>query len=162
MSREDSFQLLQEGLKGGVASREQLLKTQQAIVVLYARHVLASLLAHWPHPPHPRISTSSLGNMDIMQLFCLLDLLMKPLKHKACSDVSFHGNSNKSANQIARCPGLASQLLGSLVQCCEPTELVSLALTAVQCMRKVSIGMERRQFSHPADKPLEEKVSHTL
>ena len=99
VSREDSFQLLQEGLKGGVASREQLLKTQQAIVVLYARHVLASLLAHWPHPPHPRISTSFLGNIDIMQLFCLLDLLMKPLKHKACSDVSFHGNSNRQSDR---------------------------------------------------------------
>ena len=101
MTREDSFQLLQEGLKGGVASREQLLKMHQAIVVLYARHVLAALLTCWPHPPHPHISTSVLGNIDVMQLFCLLDLLMKPLKHKACSDVSFLGNTiAKSANQI--------------------------------------------------------------
>lgn len=91
--REDSFQLLQEKIKEGVISRKQLLETQQAIVVLYARHLLAALLSQWPQSPHPLFSTSLLGNLDIMQFFCLLDLLMKPLNNQTCSDVRNHGNS---------------------------------------------------------------------
>ena len=92
ISRHDSFQLLQEQLKESTVSRRQLLKMQQAIVVLYARQVLASLLSHWPHPSLPLISTSLLGNMDVMQFFCLLDLLMRPLSRQARSNVSYHSN----------------------------------------------------------------------
>ena len=92
ISRHDSFQLLQEQLKESTVSRRQLLKMQQAIVVLYSRQVLASLLSHWPHPSLPLISTSLLGNMDIMQFFCLLDLLMRPLNRQARSNVSYHSN----------------------------------------------------------------------
>jgi hypothetical protein len=125
VSRQDSFQLLQEQLKESVISRKQLLKTQQAIVVLYARQVLASLLSHWPHPPLPLISTSLLGNMDVMQFFCLLDLLMKPLNRQA-----------------------RSNLLRALVDHSEPTQTVSLAVKAAECMRKVSVGMEKKQFHH--------------
>jgi len=53
-----------------------LLKTHKAIVVLQARQVLASLLAHWS-PEVPRLSTSFLGSIDISRYFCLLDLLLK-------------------------------------------------------------------------------------
>ena len=41
----------------------------------------------------------------------------------------------------------------------EPTQIVSLAVTASECMRKVSVGKEKKQFRHPATGTLEEKVS---
>lgn len=85
--REESFQLLQDELKKSNNCRSQLLKTQQAIVVLYARQVLGALLTNWPHPPHPRLSTSELGGIDEMQFFCLLDLLLHPLSQEASSQV---------------------------------------------------------------------------
>ena len=87
-SREDSFQMLQEKLKESAVSLEELLRIHQAISVLYSRHVLASVLCHWPRPPHPCVSTSLLGSLDMMQLFCLLDLLVKPLTQHARNDVS--------------------------------------------------------------------------
>lgn len=159
LCREDSFQLLQEQLKEGMVSRKQLLKTQQAIVVLYARHVLASLLSHWPCPPHPLISTSFLGNMDILQFFSLLDLLVKPLSRMTCSNVSSHGNSDHSCCHSVSTP---HQLLGALVNRTEPTQLVSLAVTASECMRKVSVGMEKKQFHHTAEDSHEEVSSATI
>ena len=79
-------------MKLGVVPRKELVKMQQAIVVLYSRHVLAAIISHWPHPPHPLISTTLLGNMDIMQFFCLLDLLMKPLNRQACINVGCHSD----------------------------------------------------------------------
>ena len=155
VSRQDSFQLLQEQLKESVISRKQLLKTQQAIVVLYARQVLASLLSHWPHPPLPLISTSLLGNMDVMQFFCLLDLLMKPLNRQARSNVSYHSNSVTMVTRVS-----LLQLLRALVDHSEPTQTVSLAVKAAECMRKVSVGMEKKQFHHQTQgRAHEEKVS---
>ena len=154
IGQEDSFQLLQEQLKEGVASRKQLLKTQQAIVVLYARHVLAGLICHWPRPPHPLLSTSLLGNMDIMRFFCLLDLIMKPLNQQACSEVSYHSNVMVMMSLVCMV-----QLLSSVVHCMEPTQLLSLTVKASECMRPVNVGTEKRQFQHPTHSPREEKVS---
>lgn len=45
------------------------------------------------------------------------------------------------------------------MSCTEPTQIVSLAVTASECMRKVTVGMEKKQFHHPATGTLEEKVS---
>jgi hypothetical protein len=134
IGQEESFQLLQEQLKGEGASRKELLKTQQAIVILYARHLLASVLSCWPRPPHFRLSTSDLGSMDEMQLFCLLDLLMRPLGQQASSD-----------------------LVDTVIHCLEPTQLVGLAVSAAEAMRRVSVGCEKRQFQHPTQGTLEEK-----
>ncbi|CAI8006132.1 Zinc finger ZZ-type and EF-hand domain-containing protein 1 [Geodia barretti] len=134
IGQEESFQLLQEQLRGEGASRKELLKTQQAIVILYARHLLASVLSCWPRPPHFRLSTSNLGSMDEMQLFCLLDLLMRPLSQQASSD-----------------------LVDAVIHCLEPTQLVDLAVRAAEAMRRVSVGCEKRQFQHPTQGTLEEK-----
>ena len=81
LSRQDSYQLLQEELsklksKGKPPSREEICRTLQGIVVLRARQVLAALLCHWPRNC-PKLSTSFLGCVDITQYFCLLDLLLR-------------------------------------------------------------------------------------
>lgn len=88
-SREDSSKLLQEELsklKDQTPNRAEVLKTQQAIVVLQARQVLASLLANWP-PSGPRLSSSALGSTDTTQYFCLLDLLLRQQSLKGCMKV---------------------------------------------------------------------------
>ena len=69
------------------ASREEVLQVHQATVILQARQVLASLLAHWPSDA-PRLSTSFLGSIDITQYFCLLDLLLKQQTPEGCKEVS--------------------------------------------------------------------------
>ncbi len=77
--REESHKLLQEELtrmKERPQERKEVVKVYQAMVVLQARQVLASLLAGWPESG-PRLSTSSLGSIDPTQYFCLLDLLLK-------------------------------------------------------------------------------------
>ena len=50
------------------------------------------------------------------------------------------------------------QLVSSVLRSAEPTEVVSLAVTAAQCMRRVRVGLERRQFSQPGASSLTEKV----
>lgn len=47
---------------------------QQAVVVLQAREVLATLLISWPRSG-PRLNTTFLGGLDPTQYLCLLDLL---------------------------------------------------------------------------------------
>lgn len=47
-----------------------------------------------------------------------------------------------------------------MLQCTEVTEVVSLAVTAAQCMRQVRVGLEKKEFTHPKANTLTEKV-HT-
>ena len=47
-----------------------------AIAVLYARHVLMGLLAHWPSDG-PLINAALLGCKELHQIPCVLDLLFK-------------------------------------------------------------------------------------
>ena len=51
----------------------------------------------------------------------------------------------------------ASQLLSSVLRSGEPTEVVSLAVSAAQCMREVAIGDETWTRPHPGEG--EEKVT---
>jgi len=103
-----------------------VLQVHQATVVLQARQVLASLLAHWPSEA-PRLSTSFLGSIDITQYFCLLDLLLKQQTPEGCKEI-----------------------LSSIILCGEATEVVSLAVTAAECMREVAVGKETAMFRPPA------------
>ncbi len=87
--REESYKLLQEELsklKEKPPERKEVLKVYQAMVVLQARQVLASLMAGWAKDG-PRFSTSFLGNIDITQYFCLLDLLLKQLNQNQSEKV---------------------------------------------------------------------------
>ena len=87
--REESSKLLQEELaklseKG--PERGEVLKVQQAVVVLQARQVLAALLISWP-TSGPRLSTTFLGGLDPTQYLCLLDLLSHHQPKEQCRKV---------------------------------------------------------------------------
>ena len=78
-NRQESYSLLKDELssiKSKPQTRENMFKTFQAIAVLQARRVLASLLEKWPKEG-ARLSTTTLGCVDMPQYFCLLDLLVK-------------------------------------------------------------------------------------
>lgn len=51
-------------------------QVNKALVVLHSRQLLASLLVQWQNSSIP-LSCSLLGGINIMQLFCLLDLLVR-------------------------------------------------------------------------------------
>ena len=76
--RNKSAELLKRELlkQGRYASREYLAKVNLAIAVLYARHVLTGLLAHWPSDG-PLINAALLGCKELHQIPCVLDLLFK-------------------------------------------------------------------------------------
>ena len=87
--REESFKLLQgelEKLKNKKMERAQVLKSHQAIVVLQARQVLASLLARWPAGAS-KLSSTFLGCKDITEYFSLLDILLREQKPDTCKKV---------------------------------------------------------------------------
>ena len=52
-----------------------------------------------------------------------------------------------------------SQLLHAVIHCLEPTQLVGLVVRAAEAMRRVSVGCEKKQFQHPTQETLEEKVN---
>ena len=55
-----------------------------------------------------------------------------------------------------------SQLLHAVIHCLEPTQLVGLVVRAAEAMRRVSVGCEKKQFQHPTQETLEEKVNSDL
>lgn len=56
---------------------------------------------------------------------------------------------------------LFSQILHVVIHRAEPTEVVSLALTAAQCMREVAVGKETRELRHPGSSSNTETVRLT-
>ena len=105
-AREESYRLLQEHLgqlKEKPANRQEVLKLYQAIVVLQARQVLAGLLANWPSSG-PKLSTTFLGNIDITQYFCLLDLLLKQQTPENCKKVSVNKATPCQSTTHFACP----------------------------------------------------------
>ncbi|XP_064406559.1 zinc finger ZZ-type and EF-hand domain-containing protein 1-like isoform X2 [Halichondria panicea] len=130
-ARQESYSLLSDeltSLKNKPPSRSTMYKTFYAIAVLQARRVLSRLLVKWADTGM-RLSTSSLGCTDMPQYFCLLDLLVKQE---------------------------GEEILSSVLSCTEPTELISLVLTAVQCMSEVSVGKETRVIKYTQDSNMKE------
>ncbi len=87
--REDSYKLLWEELSKDTSATtpESLCRTVQGMAVLRARQVLACVLRMWPRSG-PKLGTTTLGCVDIIQYFCLLDLLLdqqnKEEREKVC------------------------------------------------------------------------------
>uniref|UniRef100_A0A4W3IEJ8 Zinc finger ZZ-type and EF-hand domain containing 1 n=1 Tax=Callorhinchus milii TaxID=7868 RepID=A0A4W3IEJ8_CALMI len=117
------------------AVRDYLYKVNEAIAVLYARHVLASLLADWP--PQVPITEEALGLSCPSHVAYILDLLMqleeKPLWEKILQKV----------------------LLG-----CSGNMLGSLAVTACQFMEEPGMDVQVRESKHPYENnsTIEDKV----
>lgn len=76
--RNKSGELLKKELQkhGRFAPREYLARINMAMAILYARHVLTGLLAHWPEDG-PVINAALLGCKEVKQIPCVLDLLYK-------------------------------------------------------------------------------------
>ena len=76
--RSKSAELLKKelGKQGRYGARDYLAKVNLAMAVLYARHVLTGLLAHWP-TDGPLINAGLLGCKEKHQIPCVLDLLFK-------------------------------------------------------------------------------------
>ncbi|XP_051891309.1 LOW QUALITY PROTEIN: zinc finger ZZ-type and EF-hand domain-containing protein 1 [Pristis pectinata] len=117
------------------AVRDYLYKVNEAISILYARHVLASLLANWPSGV--AITEEVLGLSCPSHMAYILDLLMqleeKPLWEKILQRV----------------------LLG-----CSENILGSLAVTACQFMEEPGMDVQIRESKHPYDNntTIEDKV----
>uniref|UniRef100_UPI00398EF9C9 zinc finger ZZ-type and EF-hand domain-containing protein 1 isoform X2 n=1 Tax=Pristiophorus japonicus TaxID=55135 RepID=UPI00398EF9C9 len=115
--------------------RDYLYKVNEAISILYARHVLASLLADWPS--RVLITEEVLGLSCPSHMAYILDLLMqleeKPLWEKILQQV----------------------LLG-----CSENMLGSLAVTACQFMEEPGMDVQVRESKHPYDNntTIEDKV----
>lgn len=62
-------------VRSNKAVRQYLVKVNEAIAILYARHVLASLLADWPAGAH--ISEEDLELSGASHLAYILDMLMQ-------------------------------------------------------------------------------------
>ncbi|XP_062887585.1 zinc finger ZZ-type and EF-hand domain-containing protein 1 isoform X3 [Mobula hypostoma] len=122
-------------LRGKRAVRDYLYKINEAISILYARHVLASLLANWPSGVP--ITEEMLGLNCPSHMAYILDLLMqleeKPLWEKILQRV----------------------LLG-----CSKNILGSLAVTACQFMEEPGMDIQIRESKHPYDSntTIEDKV----
>ena len=119
--------------------RYQLLKINMAISVLYARKVLAALLAHWPfkHDKERAITAELLSCKDEQQIPCVLDLLQKsqPLE-------SFR------------------KVVKNVIQMCHPKCLLPMAITACHFMEEITFLELTRESEHnyAATSQVEEKV----
>lgn len=87
--RSKSSELLKQELEkhGRTSCRDYILKVNLAMSVLYARQLLASLLAHWPDQG-PVITAELLGCKDPQQIPCVLDLLNKSESRNRFQNVS--------------------------------------------------------------------------
>jgi hypothetical protein len=139
-NKEKSQELLQDELKkikeDGYCNKDYMLKIHKAMIVLHSRQVLALLLMEWPQDG-PSINTLLLGGLDISHWFSLLDHIVKGLPE------------NKQ-----------EKLLRNVVLYSESTELISLALTAVQCMTDVAVARETVKFKYSTQNDIkkEDKV----
>ncbi|KAL2094997.1 hypothetical protein ACEWY4_009716 [Coilia grayii] len=108
------------------AVRQYLVKVNEAIAILYARHVLASLLADWP--PGAPIGEEDLELTGASHLAYILDMLM----------------------QLEERP-LWERILQKVLTGCGESMLSSLSLTACQFMEEPGMAVQMRESKHPYD-----------
>ncbi|XP_072302754.1 zinc finger ZZ-type and EF-hand domain-containing protein 1 isoform X2 [Eucyclogobius newberryi] len=108
------------------AVRQYLVKVNQAIATLYARHVLASLLADWP--AETPLSEEALELSSASHMTYILDMLM----------------------QLEERP-LWEKILQRVLKGCSQSMLCSLSLTACQFMEEPGMAVQIRESKHPYD-----------
>ncbi|KAM9441391.1 zinc finger ZZ-type and EF-hand domain-containing protein 1 isoform 2-T2 [Clarias gariepinus] len=108
------------------AVRHYLFRVNEAISILYARHVLALLLAHWPDRSPIREDDLELSGASHMAH--ILDMLM----------------------QLEEKP-LWEKILQKVIKGCSQGMLDSLSLTACQFMEEPVMAMQIRESKHPYD-----------
>ncbi|XP_041807765.1 zinc finger ZZ-type and EF-hand domain-containing protein 1 [Chelmon rostratus] len=108
------------------AVRQYLVKVNQAIATLYARHVLASLLADWP--AESALSEEALELSGASHMAYILDMLM----------------------QLEEKP-LWEKILKRVLKGCSQSMLCSLSLTACQFMEEPGTAVQVRESKHPYD-----------
>ncbi|XP_074528100.1 zinc finger ZZ-type and EF-hand domain-containing protein 1 [Halichoeres trimaculatus] len=108
------------------AVRQYLVKVNQAIATLYARHVLASLLADWP--AEAALSEEALELNGASHMAYILDMLM----------------------QLEERP-LWEKILQRVLKGCSQSMLCSLSLTACQFMEEPGMAVQIRESKHPYD-----------
>uniref|UniRef100_A0A8C9XCD2 Zinc finger ZZ-type and EF-hand domain containing 1 n=1 Tax=Sander lucioperca TaxID=283035 RepID=A0A8C9XCD2_SANLU len=108
------------------AVRQYLVKVNQAIATLYARHVLASLLADWP--AEAALSEEALELSGASHMAYILDMLM----------------------QLEERP-LWEKILQRVLKGCSHSMLCSLSLTACQFMEEPGMAVQIRESKHPYD-----------
>uniref|UniRef100_A0A3B4ALK4 Uncharacterized protein n=1 Tax=Periophthalmus magnuspinnatus TaxID=409849 RepID=A0A3B4ALK4_9GOBI len=108
------------------AVRQYLVKVNQAIATLYARHVLASLLADWP--VETPLSEEALELSSASHMAYILDMLM----------------------QLEERP-LWEKILQRVLKGCSQSMLCSLSLTACQFMEEPGMAVQIRESKHPYD-----------
>ncbi|XP_046876692.1 LOW QUALITY PROTEIN: zinc finger ZZ-type and EF-hand domain-containing protein 1 [Hypomesus transpacificus] len=108
------------------AVRQYLVKVNQAIATLYARHVLASLLADWPQGA--ALSEEALELSGASHMAYILDMLM----------------------QLEEKP-LWERILQKVLKGCSQGMLGSLSLTACQFMEEPGMAVQVRESKHPYD-----------
>nr|XP_014350788.1 PREDICTED: zinc finger ZZ-type and EF-hand domain-containing protein 1 [Latimeria chalumnae] len=106
--------------------RNYLYKVNEAITILYARHVLASLLAEWPNGVAVTEDALELGGPSHMAY--ILDMLMQ-LEEKQ----------------------LWEKILQKVLLGCSESMLGTLALTACQFMEEPGMAVQVRESKHPYD-----------
>uniref|UniRef100_A0A8D3C8S4 Zinc finger ZZ-type and EF-hand domain containing 1 n=1 Tax=Scophthalmus maximus TaxID=52904 RepID=A0A8D3C8S4_SCOMX len=108
------------------AVRQYLVKVNQAIATLYARHVLASLLADWP--AEAALSEEALELSGASHMAYILDMLM----------------------QLEERP-LWEKILQRVLKGCSQSMLCSLSLTGCQFMEEPGMAVQIRESKHPYD-----------
>uniref|UniRef100_A0A669ETS2 Zinc finger ZZ-type and EF-hand domain containing 1 n=1 Tax=Oreochromis niloticus TaxID=8128 RepID=A0A669ETS2_ORENI len=108
------------------AVRQYLVKVNQAIATLYARHVLASLLADWP--TDAPMSEEALELNGASHMAYILDMLM----------------------QLEERPSW-EKILQRVLKGCSQSMLCSLSLTACQFMEEPGMAVQVRESKHPYD-----------
>ncbi|XP_032934073.2 zinc finger ZZ-type and EF-hand domain-containing protein 1 isoform X2 [Catharus ustulatus] len=106
------------------AVREYLYRVNEAIAVLYARHVLASLLAEWPDDV--AINEEILDLSGPAHMTYILDMLMQ-LEEKQ----------------------LWEKILQKVLHGCKESMLGTMALTACQFMEEPGMAVQMRESQHP-------------
>ncbi|XP_061104197.1 zinc finger ZZ-type and EF-hand domain-containing protein 1 isoform X3 [Conger conger] len=108
------------------AVRQYLFKVNEAIGILYARHVLASLLAEWPSCTP--MSEEALELSGASHMAYILDMLMQ-LEEKH----------------------MWEKILQKVLKGCSEGMLGSLSLTACQFMEEPGMAVQVRESKHPYD-----------
>ncbi|CAL8364108.1 unnamed protein product [Lota lota] len=108
------------------AVRQYLVKVNQAIATLYARHVLAALLAEWP--AGQPLSDEALELSGSSHMAYILDMLVQ-LEEKT----------------------LWEKILQRVLKGCGQSMLCSLSLTACQFMEEPGMAVQVRESKHPYD-----------
>nr|XP_049597636.1 zinc finger ZZ-type and EF-hand domain-containing protein 1 isoform X2 [Syngnathus scovelli] len=113
-------------VRSNKAVRQYLVKVNHAISTLYARHVLAALLADWP--VEAPLSEEALELNGASHMAYILDMLMQ-LEERL----------------------LWEKILQRVLKGCSQSMLCSLSLTACQFMEEPGMAVQVRESKHPYD-----------